>query len=302
MTRRLILVVLALGCLACPGVAIGKYRLRVVQAALQTSHLFWSQNGSVTFQYQAKNLGPAKSPAGAVALYIYHGTKAIGLAVQHIPALNPGISRIQVVTKRVRADHLVTLGGYNAEVCAYAAHRSPVPAQCYKLKGGLAVIAEKWGGQLTTHATHPSGVIEDTQSRRAAFMFQSFRSGRAKYKLSATIQITDSGTTPGGLCTWTGAYVLGNPVGTLTLDYNYPHPSYIGVGFLPPPGTYPINGSCGFGMEAGGPISGDFFLTDECSVGVPHCSGTPLPFGATKLTGSFTEPNFNVVNHWSLTA
>jgi hypothetical protein len=43
MTRRLVLVVLALGCLACPGVAVGKYRLRVVQAALRTSHLFFTE-------------------------------------------------------------------------------------------------------------------------------------------------------------------------------------------------------------------------------------------------------------------
>ena len=92
------------------------------------------------------------------------------------------------------------------------------------------------------------------------------------------------------------------PDSTLTLDYSERNPSYDGVGFLPSAGTYPILGSCGFGMQLAGPISGDFLLTNPCGLGVLHCPGTPLPFGATKLTGSATAPVSNATSNWTLTA
>ena len=73
------------------------------------------------------------------------------------------------------------------------------------------MITDRWAAQLTTHVSQPSGVVEDTHSRGAMFSFQSFHSGVAIYKLNGTILIADSGTTPGGTCTWSGSFVWGSP-------------------------------------------------------------------------------------------
>jgi hypothetical protein len=270
------------------------------RAGAATSYLFWSENGSVTFQYQVKNFGSAASPPARVVLAIYHGAKAITLGGHPIPVLKPGVSHIERVTLTVPKSQLLVPGAYGVVVCVHALGIRATQAQCYPLKRQLAVIADRWGGMLTSHATHASGVVEDTRSVGTQFLFDSFHEGVATYKLRATIQIADSGTAPSGGCTWSGSFVVGSPSGVLSLDY-YPKETYYGLGALPSAGTYPILGSCGPGMQLGGPISSWFFLTDDCTAG-RVCAGSPLPFGATKLTGSFTftEPGMNATSNWSL--
>jgi hypothetical protein len=302
--RRIVFVGLAIGCLAFPGVAIGKYRLRVVQASLQSPYVFWGEPAQLRFQVHVKNFGPGESPAGFVGLYIYRHGKVppTGIAGYRIPSLRQGLSHIQRVGAGSRRQLLALPPGlYNVQVCVAARNAKNVPqAQCHALSHPLAIIARAWAATLTSVHPDPyeNGVFENMASRGARFNFSAFHPpGTAIYKLNGTIQINDSGTSDQG-CTRTGSFVASNPPGVLTLDYS--REDYSGLGSLQGI-QYPIFSNCDdHSPREYGPLDGVYFVTDEAfgSAGGQQ----PLPFGATKLSGSFTLQDGSVTSTWSLSA
>ena len=225
----------------------------------------------IGFEDVTENTGGATAPPSKTELLIVHADIRRRVAVRHVKALAPGKKDAGERFARWAGVRTLPLGAYSLYVCANENNK-----RCKRIRGKFYVINKTWDGSFSGQGQWPlqEGARESWGSPNLKFTFNGGGGGAYLYTMSGTVRFQDEGTTSGG-CTYSGSYVLGNPSGTLTLDYA--HENYAGLA-VTSPNLYPVQTTCG---DTSGPTFYNYLNTSRAD-GSPQ----PLPFGTELLQGS----------------
>jgi hypothetical protein len=284
--RNLFLVGIALivGSFALPAplaLAKKKPELVITQARLTGKSYAFKDDppAFLAFEDVTKNAGKGSAGRSSTELVITHGNIEERIGSRPVPQLGPGKKDSGEKLIRWPGAKGLPAGAYRLFVCADASKKVQIDRHCRRLRGKFIITKKTWDGFVGGAGDWPlnDGARETWDAKDAKFTFTNYAGGGTfLFKMSGTVVFKDSGTTSGG-CVYSGNYVLGNPEGTLTLDYL--SEKYVGIA-VTSPNLYPVQTTCG---DVTGPTFYNYF-----SASAPDGSGLPLPFGTDRLQGSAT--------------
>lgn len=244
---------------------------------------------------KTKNKGRKQAGRSTTRVYLQHTGRRVNFVRVGVPKLEVGEDFKD--TARAVAPNGIKTGEYALQVCADATDevRESNESNNCRLVGSpkqFFISFRSWTGSLRGKGELPGGgtAVEDWSSANVAWTFAGYQDpGLFVYNPTGTVTSIDSGVTTGN-CT-----VIGNgssPISSGALILDYPSASYTASANVNP-GSYKYEQFCGGAPDSYPGPQFSLALATFLQFG----SVQPLPFGATTLSGAFTDET-NTNNTW----